>query len=88
MMDVTAAEFQKKFGYYRQAAQREPIAVTSHGQPSVVLVSAEEYKRLKAHDRRTGYAWEMDDEELAATLEAQPPTEAEAFNHEYHGEKA
>ena len=31
MVRVTSTEFAKNFGRYREAAQREPVAITSHG---------------------------------------------------------
>lgn len=31
MREVTATEFTRNFSQYREVAQREPIAVTSHG---------------------------------------------------------
>jgi len=51
MVRVNAAEFAKKFGAYREAAQREPVAITSHGRETCYLISAEEYQRLKRRDR-------------------------------------
>ena len=82
-MEVTSAEFKTRFGYYREVAQREPVEVTAHGRVSLVVLSAEEYKRLKEHDRQTGYMWEMDDDWLAAVEAAEPAPEAQAFDHEY-----
>ena len=82
MAKVTAAEFQKNFGRYRDLAQREAIAVTSHGRESVVLISADEYHRYRALDTRVAqYVWEMS-EEVEALAKAEPPAEADAFNHE------
>jgi prevent-host-death family protein len=48
MVTITAAELQKQFGRYREAAIREPVSVTHHGRESLVMLSADEYKRLKA----------------------------------------
>ncbi len=47
MTTVSASEFQKKFGYFKEVAQREPVMVTSNGRESVVLLSAAEYAELK-----------------------------------------
>ena len=52
MVSVTSAEFQKGFGRYGEVAQREPVTITNHGRESLVLLSAEEYRRLKRLDRR------------------------------------
>lgn len=67
MKSVTSAEFQKNFGTYKDAAMRAPVTITNHGRESLVMLSAEEYKRLKAMDaRRAYYAHEVPDDILAA----------------------
>jgi prevent-host-death family protein len=56
MREVPATEFTRNFGHYREIAQREPIAVTSHGRPTGYFVSAVEFEemlRLKAQARRS-----------------------------------
>ena len=82
MITVSVAEFQKRFGRFREATQREPVAVTSHGRNSVVLVSAAEYERLKRQDRQALYVWELDEGELKDLATAEPPPEAAEFDHE------
>jgi PHD/YefM family antitoxin component YafN of YafNO toxin-antitoxin module len=52
---VTATEFAKSFGRYKEEAQRQPIAITSYGRVSGYFVSArefEELRRLRALERR------------------------------------
>lgn len=51
MASVTAADFARNFGQFREMAQREPVAITSHGRETCDLISAEEYRRLKMRDR-------------------------------------
>lgn len=66
MVTITAAELQNHFGRYRDMAQKEPVSVTHHGRESIVVMSADEYKRLKALDtRRTYYAHELPADVLA-----------------------
>ena len=51
MKTVPASEFSKNFGRYREMAQRETIAVTSHERVTGYFVSSaeyEEYVRLKS----------------------------------------
>ena len=51
MTAVTATEFARNFGRYRDVAQREAVAVTNHDRVTGYFVSAhdyEEYRRLKA----------------------------------------
>jgi PHD/YefM family antitoxin component YafN of YafNO toxin-antitoxin module len=55
MVAISATEFAKNFGRYKEAAQREPIAITSYGRTSGYFVSAHEYaelQRLRALERR------------------------------------
>jgi prevent-host-death family protein len=82
MITVTSAEFQKSVGRYGEAAQREPVAITNHGRESLVLLSAEEYHRLKRQDRRAYYVWELPEEELRALATAEAPEEAARYDHE------
>jgi PHD/YefM family antitoxin component YafN of YafNO toxin-antitoxin module len=51
MPKVSSADVQKNFGEYRLAAESEPVHVLHYNKPSVVIVSAEEYSRLKARDK-------------------------------------
>lgn len=48
----------------------------------LVLLSAQEYRRLKAQDRASLYPWELGEDALAALAASEPPAEAEAFDHE------
>ena len=82
MVIVTAAEFQKNFGQYREKAQHGPVTVTSYGRESVVLVSVDEYKRLKSYDREALYVWELSDEEIEGIAKAEAPPEAAQYDHE------
>ncbi len=47
MPTTSASDFQKRFGEFSDIARREPVTVTRHGRPSLVLISAEDYERLK-----------------------------------------
>ena len=67
---VPAAEFKMHFGRFKEAAQRQPIGVTSHGRTSVVLISAVEFERLSALDsRRAAYLSEIDDDDRARVID-------------------
>lgn len=84
MVIVTAAELQKQFGRYRDTALREPVSVTHHGRESLVILSAEEYRRLKSMDTRQAvHPWELPDDLAKALEDAEPPAGAAAFNHEF-----
>ena len=69
MTAVTATEFARNFGRYRDMAQREPVAVTNHDRVTGYFVSApdfEEYRRLKAHMPTALAVEELDGETLRA----------------------
>jgi prevent-host-death family protein len=70
MVKVSAAEFAKKFGAYREAAQREPVAITSHGRETCYLISAEEYRRLQRRDREVYGIDDMPQELIEALRDA------------------
>lgn len=53
MKTVTASEFQKNFGNFKEVAQREPVTVTSNGRESVVLISAAEYAAYLKHRKES-----------------------------------
>ena len=74
MVRVTASEFQRSFGTLSDKALREAVAITKQGRDHLVLVSANEYARLKRRDRKVGLAGELSDEWLDAVRKAQVPT--------------
>lgn len=62
MVAVSATEFAKNFGLYKEKAQREPIAITSYNRTSGYFISAqeyEEYQRIRAASRRAYHISEL-----------------------------
>lgn len=84
---VSSAQFLKSYGRISETALREPVSITTHGRERLVLISAEEYRRLKQNDRVALHVWEMSDEDLAALAVAEPPAEAAMFDHEFDASK-
>lgn len=72
---VTASEFQRAFGTFSDRALRNPVTITKQGRDHLVVISAEEYARLKRRDRRVGLAHELSDEWLEAVEKAEVPRE-------------
>ncbi len=69
MTEIPATEFAKNFGRYKELAQREPIAITSHGRTSGYFISEFEYReymRLKERARRAYHISELPEETVAA----------------------
>jgi prevent-host-death family protein len=73
MVTVTSADFQRNIGLYQDEALKKPVAITKNGRPRTVLISAEEYERLKRRDRRAMSAGEISDRQFAAVREAKVP---------------
>ena len=53
MATTSATDFQKRVGEFSDIARREPVTVTRHGRPSLVLLAAEDYQRLKQIEERS-----------------------------------
>ena len=75
---VTENEFQRAFGALTEQALREPVTITKNGRDLVVVVSAEEFARLKRRDRQVGLAAELPEEWLDPVRRASVP---ESFAH-------
>jgi len=58
MKTLTAKDAKNRFGRLIDLARAEPIAVTKHGLPVVVVMSVEDFDRLNApkHPSETGDA--------------------------------
>ena len=73
-MPVTnATDFQRRIGEFSDIARRNPVTVTRHGRPSLVLLSAEDYRRLKQIEERSTKAMtvsEFPEETIAAMMNA------------------
>ncbi|MEI7668620.1 MAG: type II toxin-antitoxin system Phd/YefM family antitoxin [Pseudomonadota bacterium] len=79
---ITATEFQNSVGMFSDKALREPITITKQGRDHLVLLSAEEFMRIKSYERKTGLTGDISEEMLEAVIAAKPPAEAAIFNHE------
>jgi prevent-host-death family protein len=79
---ISSSDFLKSYGRISEAALREPVSITSHGRERLVLLSADEYHRLKQQDREVLYPWEMEDDSLRALAIAEPPADSTRFDPE------
>lgn len=82
MVRVAAAEFQKNVGRYSDVALTQPVTVTRNGRDRTVLLSAEEYHRLKRLDREVLGLDDFTEVDLAAIRSVEPALGAAAFDHE------
>lgn len=72
---VTASEFRHDFGALTDKARREPVVITKRGRDSLVVMSAEEWNRLKRRGRRVGSSAELPEEWLEPVRRAKVPDE-------------
>src|SRR5713226_7229692 len=82
MIKVSAAEFQRNIGRYQDMALVQPVAVTRNGRERTVMISAEEYHRLKRRDRQVLGLEDFTDVDIAALEETRAPDSSKAFDHE------
>ena len=82
-LSFSSTEFQKAFGRIREAALKDPVTITHHGRDSLVLISAEEYRRLKRLEPRALYPWELSEQDIAALEAPLAEGPGAAFDHEW-----
>ena len=78
---IPATEFCRNFGRYQLEAQREPVAVTSHGHTTGYFVSPVEYaefQRLRAMARQHLRVGELPEDVVAAIRDSEVD---ESFDH-------
>jgi prevent-host-death family protein len=83
MVRVTAGEFGREVGRFQDVALTQPVIITRNGRDRVVMISIDEYQRLKRRDRVVRLASELTDKEIEAIRRSEPPASAAAFDHEY-----
>jgi len=82
MIKVSAAEFQRNIGRYQDMALVQPVAVTRNSRERTVMISVEEYHRLKRRDREVIELEDFTDADVAALEETRAPDSSKAFDHE------
>jgi PHD/YefM family antitoxin component YafN of YafNO toxin-antitoxin module len=85
MAKVTSTQFIKTPGAYQDQAQREPVMIMKHNREHTVLLSAQEYHRLKRRDRQVFRVGELSAADVEAIAAAEAPEEAAAFDCELKG---
>ncbi len=85
MIKVSAADFQRQLGRYQDIALTQPVAITRNGRDRTVLISVDEYNRLKRRDREVLTLSDFTAEDIAAIETARAPDAAKAFDDERIG---
>ncbi len=83
MTKVTSGEFTREFGRYRVIAHREPGVITNHGRDDVVLISAEDYARLRRHEQKASHVTQIPRAVIEELGAVGVPEEASEFDSEY-----
>jgi prevent-host-death family protein len=88
IVTVTAAEFHRNVGVYQDMALSRPVSITKNGRERTVLLSAEEFHRLKRRDRRTIAAGDLSDRQVEAIRDARVPDQHAHLDGELENWKA
>jgi prevent-host-death family protein len=75
MITISSGECQRHFGLYSDKALQEPVAITRNGRERLVLVSVEEFRRLKRRAREVLATGELSDADLDALAKAEMPAQ-------------
>jgi PHD/YefM family antitoxin component YafN of YafNO toxin-antitoxin module len=70
-----ATDVQRRFAFWKRKALQRPVVVRNHGEDEIVMLSAEEYARLKRRDREVLRAEDFSEDDLKAIAAATVPDE-------------
>ena len=82
MVRISATEFQKNAGRYSDVALTQPVTVTRNGRDRTVVISADEYQRLKRRDREVLTLDDLTEADLALIRATKPSVRSATFDHE------
>ena len=80
MVRITSLQFQKNFGQYQEMALMEPVTVTKNGRDRIVMLSVEEYQRLKKRDRQVMSTADLPASDIDAIRELHRQVAAQAVD--------
>jgi PHD/YefM family antitoxin component YafN of YafNO toxin-antitoxin module len=81
-IQVPAGEFQRHIGRYQDMALTQPVAVTRNGRERTVMISAEEYYRLKRRDRQVLGLADFTEADIVALEATRAPDSSKNFDRE------
>jgi PHD/YefM family antitoxin component YafN of YafNO toxin-antitoxin module len=65
MITVTPAEFQSHFGRYQDEPLTQPVAITRNGRQQLVMISVDDYRKLKRRSREVIRVEDLSGEDVA-----------------------
>ena len=80
MTSVTISELQRHIGDIQELALKEPVSITRNGREKYILLSTEEYQRLKRRDRQVLGIDELSEEDIRDIAVANVPEEYAYLN--------
>ncbi len=83
MPRVSSTDLSNKLGQYQDEALKRPLIITKNNRERLVMLSIEEYRRLKQLDRKALFVEELTDADLEAISRAEVPVEHDHLNIEY-----
>lgn len=72
MKEITAQEFQRNFAEAQDTALVEPLTITRHGKPRLVVMSVDTFKELRRAGRQTGLITDMPNDMFAGIMDSEP----------------
>lgn len=51
MKSLSARDAKNRFGYLIDMARQEPVLIEKHGRPVVIVISTEEYERMRLNQK-------------------------------------
>ncbi len=84
-MKVSTGDLVRNFGALADKALAHPITITKNGRERLVLLSVEEYERLKRRDREVIRPADLTVEERAVIGAAEVPSEFADLDDELNG---
>ena len=82
MVRVSSGELQRKIGHIQDLALVQPVTITTNGRDRLVMLSAEEYRRLKRRDREVMGIEDFTQADLEALRLIQASATSASFDHE------
>ena len=79
---ISSTQFQRQFGLYQDIALTQAVTVTRDGRDRTVMISAEEYARLKRRDREVIARGDLSASDIAAIRGSEPPAWTAQFDPE------
>jgi prevent-host-death family protein len=74
LIRISSTDFGKEVGRYQDVALTQPVIVTRNGRDRTVMISAEEYERLRQRDRKVIAAGDLSSELVEAVAKSEMDT--------------